>query len=219
MTEFPALPVFTDAYLQDCSHLTDAEHGRYFLLLMLIWRSPQTRVPNDDAWLAKHLHRTPGRVKKEIRPIIEEFCQNNGNFITQKRLKKEKAFVRKYRKSQSVRSKARWDKEKGASPRISHGTPTASPRHSPGISHGKAPHPTQPHPKEELNSNSDDLGNGIGQLDPDVYDRARAVAPGYDVQALEKEWRTWTRSTGAVIQYPERAFIAFCKKHSEANPI
>ncbi len=48
MADFPALPLFTDAYLADCSHLSDAEHGRYLRLLMLVWLSPECRVPNDD---------------------------------------------------------------------------------------------------------------------------------------------------------------------------
>src|SRR4051812_21801143 len=58
MAEFPALPLWTDAYLADCGHLSDAEHGRYFLLLMAMWRAPECRLPNDNDWLARRFRRS-----------------------------------------------------------------------------------------------------------------------------------------------------------------
>ena len=73
MAEFPALPIFTDAYLRDCWHLSDAEHGRYFLLLMLIWQTPNCRVPNDREWIARKLRRTPEQYDTDIKPIVDEF--------------------------------------------------------------------------------------------------------------------------------------------------
>ena len=46
-------------------------------------------------------------------------------------------------------------------------------------------------------------------LDPDVYVRARRIAPGWDIYALEREWREWM---SAPPRDPEAAFIGFCKK-------
>lgn len=112
MAEFPALPLWTDAYLADTNHLTEAEHGRYLLLLMLIWKSPQCRVPNDDAWLAKRFRRSVEEFRADIRPIIDEFCTVDGNCITQKRLLKEYDFARDRRIKATDSANHRWRKEK-----------------------------------------------------------------------------------------------------------
>ncbi|QDT52996.1 Replication initiator protein A [Caulifigura coniformis] len=51
-------------------------------------------------------------------------------------------------------------------------------------------------------------------LDPEVYNDARIVAPGWDVYHLEREWREWLTETP---RNPEAAFIGFCKKRFERN--
>jgi len=86
MSAFPHLPLFTDAWVADTKHLSRLERGTYFDLLVLMWRVPNCRVPNDDAWLGKRLGMTADEVTNELRPIITEFCQIDGNWITQKRL-------------------------------------------------------------------------------------------------------------------------------------
>lgn len=53
MAEFPALPLFTDAYLADTRHLTAAQHGAYLLLLMMAWRTPDCALPDDDTLLSR----------------------------------------------------------------------------------------------------------------------------------------------------------------------
>jgi hypothetical protein len=47
------------------------------------------------------------------------------------------------------------------------------------------------------------------QLDPDVYETARMLAPGFDVHYLEREWRSWLPETP---RNPEAAFLGFCRK-------
>ena len=47
------------------------------------------------------------------------------------------------------------------------------------------------------------------QLDPDVYETARMLAPGHDVHFLEREWRQWLPETP---HNPEAAFLGFCRK-------
>ena len=112
MAEFPALPLWTDAYLADTAHLSDAENGLYIRLLILIWRSPLCRIPNDDSWLERRLGASLG-----IRPIIKEFCKCDGNWITQKRLLHEWKYVRAKSQQNSDAAKSRWRKEKDVSER------------------------------------------------------------------------------------------------------
>ena len=45
----------------------------------------------------------------------------------------------------------------------------------------------------------------------DTYEDARTAAPGWDVYALEREWREWTAGKSAPA-HPDRAFLAFCRR-------
>jgi plasmid replication initiation protein len=48
-----------------------------------------------------------------------------------------------------------------------------------------------------------------GGLNPETYNHARIVAPGWDVYHLEREWRDWITE---VPRDPDAAFIGFCRK-------
>ena len=52
----------------------------------------------------------------------------------------------------------------------------------------------------------------IPSLDPEVYDMARAAAPGWDVHMIEQEWRRWATQAP---RNPEMAFLGFCRKWVE----
>lgn len=108
MAEFAALPLFTDALLSDTGHLTDAEFGLYMRLLVLLWRSPECRIPNDKAWIAKRLRRTPLEYATDIAPLIAEFCTTDGNYVFQKRLLKEFEYTREKKHKSKNAAKARW---------------------------------------------------------------------------------------------------------------
>ena len=45
----------------------------------------------------------------------------------------------------------------------------------------------------------------------DTYDKAREAAPGWDIYALEREWREWAEGKKPPAN-PDRAFVAFCRK-------
>jgi plasmid replication initiation protein len=58
------------------------------------------------------------------------------------------------------------------------------------------------------------------KLDPETYNDARIVAPGYDVYYLEQEWREMWVSTGRpFLHHPDKAFIAFCKLRARRKPM
>lgn len=56
-------------------------------------------------------------------------------------------------------------------------------------------------------------------IDPETYHDAKTVAPGYDVYALEQEWRMfWLDSGKPELRDPAAAFIGFCRRRYERNP-
>lgn len=113
MADFPALPLWTDAYLADTRHLSTLEHGAYLLLLMEAWRRPHCDLPDNDMVLSR-LAGLPLVDWEEIKPVVMAFWTRDGRrkVWTQKRQKKERLYVAQ--KSQSQRDKVakRWDKEK-----------------------------------------------------------------------------------------------------------
>ena len=53
--------------------------------------------------------------------------------------------------------------------------------------------------------------SSLPQLHPDTYDHARMVAVGWDVRALEAEWRDWIYSKKIKVRNVDANFISFCK--------
>src|SRR5262245_64880047 len=104
MSRFPSLPLFTDALVADTDHLSDAEFGAYLRLLILMWRTPECRVPADKAWLARRLRKTAEQIGKEVWPLVQEFCKSDGNFIFQGRLQDEFVYLREQSKRQTERA-------------------------------------------------------------------------------------------------------------------
>lgn len=57
-------------------------------------------------------------------------------------------------------------------------------------------------------------------LAPDTFDRARAVAGGYDVQWLYEQWQEfWCMNGKPELKNPDAAFIGFCKARAEKYPL
>lgn len=57
----------------------------------------------------------------------------------------------------------------------------------------------------------------IGQIhiSPDCFDKARRIAPGYDVQAIYQEWREYAGRQKTPPRNPDAAFLGFCKRWFE----
>lgn len=54
----------------------------------------------------------------------------------------------------------------------------------------------------------------IPPLMPETYIHARRVAPGWDVHALEQQWRAWAMESP---KNPDAAFLGFCKKRMQTG--
>lgn len=113
MAEFPAMPLWTDAYLGDTSHLTTIEHGAYLLLLISMWRTAEKRLPNDDKLLARYARCTAGQWAR-MKPVLMAFFKAKDGFVTQSRLTDEATAVKQKSRKQSDKAKARWLKDKGS---------------------------------------------------------------------------------------------------------
>lgn len=113
MAEFPALPLWTDAYLADTRHLSTAQHGAYLLLLMEAWRRPRKTLPDDDALLAKLVSATADEWAA-LKPVVMAFWKRDGRSKEwgQKRLKIEAEYLATRRAMQRDRAAKRWNSEK-----------------------------------------------------------------------------------------------------------
>ena len=89
MTDLPFLPLWTDAYLADTSHLTLEEHGAYLKILMISWRSPDCQMDATDERIAVMLGITRRRWREKLRPVLEPFFSISGTVWCQKRLQNE----------------------------------------------------------------------------------------------------------------------------------
>lgn len=109
MTEFHHIPLSTDKFIADTAHLSHAARGIYISLLMLLWRSPDARVPNDLDWLSTRL-RCYRRERKILAGIIAEFMAVDGDQLASPYLDTERAFI--HRRSASAKKSIahRWAK-------------------------------------------------------------------------------------------------------------
>jgi len=112
MAEFPALPLWTDAYLGDTTHLTTIEHGAYLLLLIVSWRTSECRLPDDDRLLARYARCTATQWRR-LRPVLAEFFDIRDGFWTQSRLTDEALAVKQKKDKAAQAGRASALKRKG----------------------------------------------------------------------------------------------------------
>lgn len=85
MALYPALPLFTDAYLADTRHLTTEEHGAYLLLLMCAWRSAGCSLEDNDKTLARIAGLSPTKWRR-LKPVLAQFFSVDDGQWRQKKL-------------------------------------------------------------------------------------------------------------------------------------
>jgi uncharacterized protein YdaU (DUF1376 family) len=117
MAEFPALPLWTDAYLADTLDLSTEDHGLYLIMLMLAWRRRDCALPDDMDWLKRslkgccaglHGHSFNSRVPR----ILQKFWILIDGKWVQKRLQKEFKYLSNISQNNSKAAATRW-KNKG----------------------------------------------------------------------------------------------------------
>lgn len=114
MADYPALPLFTDAYLADTRHLTPAQHGAYLLMLMCAWRAPDCMLPKDDVYLSRITgmdKRTWAANRDVLLAFWTEVTEANlqgasQTKLFQKRLKEQRKFVEDKRNKNSASGQA-----------------------------------------------------------------------------------------------------------------
>lgn len=128
MAEFPALPIFTDAFIADTLHLNALQTGAYFMLLMVAWRTKECALPDDDDRLAAFA-RLDKRTWLKNRDVILSFWhRNNAGHLYQKRLTDERKLAedRRNQAVQAGRASALKRKERHSTDVITEGQQNAN---------------------------------------------------------------------------------------------
>lgn len=106
MAEFPALPLFTDAFIADTTHLNATQTGAYLMLLIVAWRTKTGKLPNDDKILARYA-RMDVRSWKSNKDLILSFWKTDeAGDLYQDRLLDERENVAAHRRKNVEAGKA-----------------------------------------------------------------------------------------------------------------
>lgn len=135
MAQFPALPLFTDAYLADTRHLSAEQHGAYLLLLMEAWRRPTCSLPDDDEMLARLSCMSVERWALNRNAVLAFWTfDGRRKEWTQGRLTDEREYVRVKSASQRHKAAKRWNKKtKPDAVAMPEGMPDACPLPTPTV--------------------------------------------------------------------------------------
>lgn len=231
MAEFPSMPVFTDALVADCHHLTDEEFGRYMRLLIIMWRTPGCKIPDDHIWISKRINCDALAYAKLVQPLLQEFCKKVDGFWTQKRLQKEYKYLQELREKRRKAAAKRWGNENG----IDNKGKNHKQVDMPCISKADAPTPTPhlikpPTPLKGGRSFSDEKNGGGAYTDNSKYnvevflsdkaiDQAKKQAPGWDLYGLIEIYNEGIRSGKRERpDNPKKAFPAWCGRYTKGKP-
>lgn len=209
MAEFPALPLWTDAYLADTRHLTRDQHGAYLLLLMEAWRRPKCSLPDEDTLLAKLSCSTIDEWNA-LKPVVMSFWKLDlrTKEWRQKRLTSEHYFVSRKRALNRDAAVRRWTtRRKGdanAMPtqcRNDAPTPTPTPLKKAYANERVSQEEKQPEGSNPVNGDIvefivSDILAGFGQPMPGAPLRSAvqfAIANPGDLRSVPPEQSSWIR--------------------------
>lgn len=216
MATFPALMIWTDAYLGDTHHLTTEEHGAYMLMLMTAWRSPGCCLRDDDVFLARVAKANVQRWRCRLRPAMIHFWDIHDGVWTQRRLLEERAKVEAISQKRSMASRKKWESQKRRKPLDGNDSGNAN-ADAIGMQRARAtphPHPvdSETRPSSELpfcpelqnitpTQESKQTPGGVGQADLDtlLYQRGKALL-GRKAGGQITKLRSAVGSVGAALQ-------------------
>jgi len=198
--------MFWGDYLRDTGHLSPAEHGAYLMLIAHQWTTAKP-LPDDDAMLAR-IARMTAREWRSAKKVVEPLFDVRNNEWSQRRVAAE-----------LIKAKEAYERRSNAG---SKGGATTQAKRKQWSSNATSPDQAYPKPKPKPNSipleSFDSLrGNGVLVLPMETIEKAREIAPGWDVYALETLWKSSTLSRGIVLENPPAAFLGFVRKHCQEN--
>lgn len=228
MAEFPALPVFTDAFIGDTLHLDAAQVGGYWLMLLAAWRSPACDLPDDDKMLAR-ICRMDARAWAKNGAVLKQFWASESGRLYQKRLRGVRKFVSDKSNKNSHNAQARWlkDKETGDANALPNGCERIASKSKPKSTQ-RVIKPQSPFEKDKSVDNSAGLGSksagSVGSgfdirkyLNDSALEAAKKNAPGWDIYYLINTYNEGVKGRG-IPDKPAGAFIAWCAKYSKLKP-
>lgn len=225
MAQFPALPLWTDSFIADTTHLTAEETGGYLMLLMCAWRRPDCDLPDDEV-LLQRWSRIDARRWAKVRDRIMSFWTLSNGRWTQKRLVKEHEFVSHRRAIKSDNAKAKWlkNKEAGDAVALRNGcetdapTPTPTPIYNPPTPRNRGSDRKTVIQSDWTPSSADrsyseahwsEWSSRTGLQSPDLEEqterfRDHHLSKSSRMSDWSAAWRTWTRNTVKFLEDRDR---------------
>lgn len=202
MAEFPALPLFTDAYLADTRHLTTIQHGAYLLMLMTAWRSGDCTLPNDDVYLARICGMDKRTWAANKATLLQFWCDGGNAKLFQKRLKDERKYVEQKRNKNSEAGRA------SALKRLNRGSTSVQPERNETSTPTPTPTPIYKERERERESNADALP--LPRIENFMKkEKGTRLPDEWELQADLGEWAMTQGLTRAEVLREEEKFKAY----------
>lgn len=224
MSAFPSLPLFTDSFIADTGHLNAQETGAYLMLLMMAWRLPGGKVPDDDVKLSRWA-RVDYRTWHRIKSAVMEFWILTDGFWTQKRLSKELTRVSKFAEA------ARENGKHGGRPKSLENNNPINPVGLSSDTQSKAPNPN-PILEEDANASLSETTSDQPAKQPPKRRKRGAYPPdfeafwtGYPTDALMSKkaagevWPRMTEDEREATLKSLPAFRAYCSSKPDYRPV
>lgn len=97
MAELPILPISTDAFLADTSHMSAEAIGAYTRIILVMWRHGG-RLPDSDQELARIAGVSIGAWRARLCEVVRRCLTSAGGYVSQKRLTSTWLAVRERRR-------------------------------------------------------------------------------------------------------------------------